>query len=92
VDTVARYTKQETGRIGEGVVMAWLKLQKGLRDAAPVNGEKNNFPIDITAGGYAVEVKAGTISNTKGAQQWRCTIGQPGPSEKSMIKLMTKKE
>ena len=85
VETVTRLSKLETGAIGESVVIEHLRAT-GLKDATALNTKQNNFPIDLMAGEFCVEVKSGLISNGRSAAQWRATIGQPGPGETAWLK------
>lgn len=73
-------SKLEVGKIGEHIVTQYLKDQ-GFADARSLNVNVNNFPVDLVQDHQAIEVKAGLVSNGKSAQQWRATIGQPGPKE-----------
>lgn len=91
VDTDTRLSKQETGEIGEAAALAYLKRQ-GLVDAKPLNMEQNNFPVDLIEDHELIEVKAGVVSNSQSAQQWRATIGQPGKTERAWLKTATADE
>jgi hypothetical protein len=84
-DVQTQMTRQESGALGEKVVLAYLKMQ-GAEDAAPLNMKTTNFPVDLIAGNEVVEVKTGTVANGKSAQQWRATIGQPGKEEAAWLK------
>lgn len=84
-------TKGETGEHGEAIALAYLR-SIGLKDARSTNMSTNNFPIDIIAGKYLVEVKAGLAGNGKDAQKWRSTIGEPGKAEKAALAAMTPQE
>lgn len=86
-----KLSKQETGRIGEAIVVAYLQGQ-GRTDAKPMNLDRNNFPIDLVQDHEVVEVKAGLASNSAGAQRWRLTIGEPGKAEKAALDAMGKYE
>jgi hypothetical protein len=76
--------KQDAGKLGEQIVVSWLK-SKGMTDARPMNLDQNNFPIDLIQDHETIEVKTGQASNSKGAQQWRLTIGEPGKAEKEWL-------
>lgn len=80
----AKISKQEAGKIGEDLVIAHLQL-KGMKDARPMNLDRNNFPIDLVQDHEVIEVKTGQVSNGAGAQQWRLTIGEPGKEEKAWL-------
>lgn len=81
-------SKQEAGALGEALVIAHLK-SLGSRDASSLNVRRNNFPVDLVHDHRVIEVKTGLISNSERAQQWRMTIGQPGPKETAMLKRMS---
>jgi hypothetical protein len=80
VETKAKLSKLEVGAIGEQMVIDYLRSQ-GKRDARTMNVRVNNAPVDLLQNHTAIEVKTGLVSNGKGAQQWRATIGQPGVKE-----------
>ena len=69
-----KISKQEAGKIGEAVILEYLRSQ-GFTDAIPSNTKKNNFPVDINYDHELVEVKTGQASNGHSAHQWRLTIG-----------------
>jgi hypothetical protein len=46
--------------------------------------------VDIIHDHNLVEVKGGLVSNTKGAEQWRLTIGQPGKDETREMRKLSK--
>lgn len=73
-------TKQETGRVGEAIVLAYLKSQ-GFDDAKPMNSGATNFPIDMIEDHRPTEVKAGLASNGRKAQQWRLTFSKETKTE-----------
>jgi hypothetical protein len=77
-------SKLEAGRLGEKIVLEHLHSQ-GFKDAKPMNAKQNNYPIDMVQDHGAIEVKTGLVSNGKGAQQWRATIGQPGKKESAWL-------
>ena len=81
----AQVSKQETGQLGENVVIAWLQGQ-GFSDARPVTQERNNFAFDVIRDHEIIEVKTGLVSNGPSAQQWRLTIGEPGVKEQSWLR------
>jgi hypothetical protein len=91
IQTEKKLTKKETGEIGEKVVIEYMKNQ-GLTDARPLNLEQQNFPVDLVGDHQLVEVKSGLVSNGKDAQKWRATIGQPGPNERSWLKVISADE
>lgn len=79
-----KISKQDAGKIGEAVVIAYLK-SKGFKDARHLNLDRNNFPIDLVQDHESIEVKTGMVSNSKEAMQWRLTIGEPGKTEKEWL-------
>jgi hypothetical protein len=84
VATRNRLSKQEAGRVGEAVIVAYLKA-RGMADARPLNLERNNFPVDLVEDHAVIEAKAGQVWVGAGAQQWRLTIGEPGKKEKAWL-------
>jgi len=82
-------SKQDRGKIGENVIVGYLRQHEGMADARHANTKKNNFAVDIAYDHMLVEGKAGGIGNTKKAQQWRLTIGEPGKKEKAALAGMT---
>jgi 2'-5' RNA ligase len=91
VQTQTTLTKQETGRVGEAVVLAYLQSQ-GFKDARPMNSGKTNFPVDMIEDHAPTEVKAGLVSNTRGAQQWRLTFSKETAAEKEWYAKATPKQ
>ncbi len=85
-------TKQETGRVGEAVSLAYLKTVLGRKDARPMNSSKTNFPVDALEDHAPTEIKAGLASNTRGAQQWRLTFSKESKKEKMLYESMTPEE
>lgn len=83
-------TKQETGRVGEAVGIAWLKAQG--KDARPMNSAKTNFPVDALEDHRPTELKAGLCSNSRGAQQWRLTFSKESATEKADYEQLTPEE
>ena len=78
----------QVGKLGEKIVLAYLKSH-GHSDARAVNAAHGNFAVDLVQDHAAVEVKTGLASNGKSAQQWRATIGQPGPKETTSQRLIS---
>lgn len=78
-------SKQTAGKIGENMVVKILR-SAGMKDARPLNMKSANFPVDLIEDHRLIEVKTGLVSNSEKAQQWRATIGQPGPKEASWLK------
>lgn len=91
VATQSTLTKQETGRVGEAVVVAYLK-HLGHADAGPMNSGRTNFPIDLIEDHRPTEVKAGLVSNSASAQQWRLTFSKETAAEKALYEKMTPAE
>jgi hypothetical protein len=81
--------KLATGRVAEHIVLQHVK-ELGLKNPHPMNGGRPNFPIDIRAGNYVIEVKGGQVSNNEKSQQWRITLGSFGPNEQKLYDRMTK--
>lgn len=77
-------SKPEQGRIGERLAVEWFR-GRGLSDVSAMNLRSSNFPVDLIHDHEVVEVKAGLVSNTRGAQKWRATIGEPGEKEKAWL-------
>ena len=91
IATHNKMSKLEVGAIGEKLVTEWLKME-GKRDARSLNVKVNNFPVDLIQNHHVIEVKAGLISNQKGTQHWRATIGQPGKKETEWLKTASKEK
>lgn len=91
VVTKMKLGKQEAGKVGEDIVIQYLR-SKGRKDAGPMNLDRNNFPIDLLQDSEVIEAKTGQAWVGRGAQQWRLTIGEPGDKEKAALKKMTKEE
>jgi hypothetical protein len=87
-ETRKQLSKLETGTIGEEVAAAYL-YSTGVKDIHSTNVKGNNYPVDLVGDHRAFEVKAGLVSNGYSAQQWRTTIGQPGPSEQKALAKMS---
>jgi hypothetical protein len=86
-----KLSKQQTGAIGERVVIDYLKSQ-GHQDARPLNNELPNYAIDMVQDHEAIEVKTGLVSNSRKAQRWRMTIGQPGKAETEWLRTASAEE
>jgi hypothetical protein len=86
-----KISKLETGEIGERIAAKALADEFG-EDFQTMNEGINNAPIDIFGDHVAAEVKTGLTTNGKDAQKWRATIGQPGKSERALLKQMGKDE
>ena len=85
VETKSRLTHGQVGALGEQIAIAYLK-QQGFKDAAKYEADgRNNLPVDLINDHEVTEVKAGLVSNGASAQQWRMTIGEPGPAEKAWL-------
>lgn len=84
VNTRIKLTKLETCAIGEQAVIDYAKAN-GIKDMHSLNVGMNNYPIDLQGDHIVVEVKAGLVSNTRGAQQWNAKIGQPGVKEQEWL-------
>ena len=91
IETKVKLSKLETDAVGESIALSYLR-SIGFIHARTANTEGNNFPIDIFADHRAIELKSGQVSNTKAAQQFRVTIGQPGKAETALLKTMSPEE
>ena len=73
-----KLSKQETGRVGEAVVLAWLQSQKATKDAVLNNTSSGKAgtsqSIEMLADSMAPEITAGLCSNGRDAQKWRITF------------------
>ncbi len=78
-------TKNETGAIGEKIVMHHL-IKTGHKGVHALNSEKNNYPVDLATRHHLIEVKTGHTSNHPGTHRWKATIGQPGKKETEWLK------
>jgi hypothetical protein len=92
VPVKTKLTKQETGRVGEAVVLAYLKDVLGRKDARPMNKKKTNFPVDLIEDHAPTEVKAGLASNGADAQKWRLTFSKESKAEKAWYEKATPEE
>ena len=95
IELKTKLSKQESGAIGESAVIAWLKKQPKFKDAGHAMHEGHNashFPVDVKADHHVFEVKTGLASNSKGAQQWRITVGEPGQAEKEKLSKMSEEK
>lgn len=91
VEVQIQLTKQETGRVGEAVGLAYLK-HIGLKDARPMNVGTTNFAVDLIEDHRPTEVKAGLVSNTRGAQQWRLTFSKESKKEIELYDKMNERQ
>lgn len=74
------------GLYGEQVAVEYLRRFAKEPDAARVGGE---LPVDLLSRRYAVEVKAGLVSNERRAQQWRLTFSEARGQERSRLQTMS---
>lgn len=91
IATKTELSKQETGKIGESIVIAWLK-SKGFKDARHLNTEQNNYAIDLIQDHESIEAKTGLVSVNAKSQRWRLSIGEPGKAEKAWLAKASAKE
>jgi hypothetical protein len=77
----------DTGPWGEAIAVAYLGPP-----ARRIDEHGRSFPLDLLAPPFLVEVKAGLVSNSVRAQQWRLTIGEPGPTEQAWLRTTTRDE
>lgn len=82
VKLTTKLTKQETGRVGEAVMLAWLRTVPEMSDAKSLNAGRDNGALDSVADSAAVEMATGLASNAKRSQQWRITFGLTGKAKK----------
>lgn len=92
VELQSKPSKQAAGHLGEQIAQSYMMTEGGMPDAHMLNSEVNNFPVDMLGDHEMIEVKAGLASNSDAAQQWRATIGQPGPSETEWLKTASKED
>jgi hypothetical protein len=83
--------KAQTGELGQAILMAYLGHAHGV-ESVPFNERDPHSPMDFRVGDVVVEAKAGLVSNSRDAQRWRVTLGEPGPAEKRMIAAMNPSE
>jgi hypothetical protein len=83
-----KLSKQEAGKIGETIALAWIQDKLGLKDAVPVNRKRSNYPVDMVGDHMVFEVKTGQVTNTERATQWRATIGELGQERKAWLKTL----
>jgi hypothetical protein len=89
-EKASRLGKLEGGAVGEEIAMAYIRtLGADRQDARPLNTKMTNFPVDLIGDHELYEVKTGQVGNSTAAQQWRATIGEPGPTEKELIAGMS---
>lgn len=70
---------------GEDVAVAWLRQCAEQVDAERLGGV---LPIDVLSSKYAVEVKAGLLTNSTNAQHWRLTFSAPRGAELKKLNAM----
>jgi len=92
IPTKTQLSKQESGKIGEAVILGWLRQHGGIKDAAPLNAHISNYAVDAAGDHQAIEFKTGLVSNGESAQKWRATIGQPGKAETAWLATATPEE
>ncbi len=70
--------RQSLGRVGEDVALAYIRDMLGDKNAYIMSRRTSRFPVDIVSPkyGWAVEVKSGQPSTTRGGQCWRVWVGQ----------------
>jgi len=89
---VSKLGKQAAGKLGEEIALSYLRNHLKLGDAVALNNKAANYPVDMRGGDHVYEIKTGQASNSKSAQQWRATIGEPGDEETEELTQMTKEE
>jgi hypothetical protein len=90
-ENATRLSKLEAGALGENIAIAYLQ-SLGLKDARQINTDKPNFPVDLIGDHGVYEVKTGQVSNSRAAQQWRATIGQPSKATTEWLKTASPEE
>lgn len=85
-------TKQETGKLADLIAEEFFQTQKGGASFRFLDTNQSNFPIDAVVDGEALEIKAGLVDNTKGAQQWRITKGEAGEVKKQIERHMSREQ
>lgn len=91
IDTTTVLTKQQSGALGEAVILAYLK-HSGMADARQTNDKATNFAVDLVAGDHCIEAKTGLVSNNDKSHHWRATIGQPSKATAEWLKSATAEE
>lgn len=76
---------EELAFFGEDVAVAWLRQVLKISDAERLGGV---LPIDVLSSQYAVEVKAGLLTNSTNAQHWRLTFSAPRGAELKRLNVM----
>lgn len=85
-----KLSKQETGRVAEAGIRAYLRDIEGISDTVGLNSGKPNESIDLFGDSMAPEVKGGLCSNSGGAQQWRITFSMElGQKEQAEYDALT---
>jgi hypothetical protein len=92
VETITQLSKLETGSLGEEIAVAYFRDHVGIKDVRSINVGRNNAPVDAVGDHTAIEIKTGLVSNSKSAQQWRATIGQPGKEETEWLRKASREE
>src|ERR1700737_260140 len=91
VETNTQLSKLETGLLGEEIALGFFR-EHGIEDIHSINVGRNNAPVDAIGDHTAIEIKTGLVSNSKSAQQWRATIGQPGKEEGEWLRKASPEE
>lgn len=76
----------EIAFFGEDVAVAWLRQELGIADAERLGGV---LPFDVLCRKYAVEVKAGLLTNSTNAQHWRLTFSAARGAELAKLEKMS---
>lgn len=83
-------SKQETGRVAEAGIRAYLRDVVGIKDTVGLNSGKPNESIDLFGDSMAPEVKGGMCNVSKKAQQWRITFSMElGKQERAEYDALT---
>jgi len=93
VQTKTVLSKQETGRVVESTMRAYLRDVVGIEDTVGLNSGKPNESIDLFGDSMAPEVKGGMCNVSKGAQQWRITFSMElGKAEAEQYSKMSEEQ
>ncbi len=77
-----KMARLELGERGEMLAERVLEELSGADFQNLNSAAGEHSPLDLVGDNRAVEVKAGKASNSKSAQQWRITAGEPGMRER----------
>lgn len=84
----SKLSKLNTGMIGEKLAQKAMSRHFG-KGFETLNIEQADAAADLGNKTIVIEVKTGLSSNSKSAQHWRSTIGEPGEDEKRLLSGMS---